>query len=145
MRAVLVVPVLALLTLTGCVPIGFACPAIGYTSVAHVTLAEPQPGLTLQLCDGEGCEPGPPMQPVEIASPGATAEPVLETGVFEITGDSATGWTAVFSGGQPVIGYRLLDKNGMTVTQGGLEVEWVRVGGDERCGGPREAEIELPV
>lgn len=137
--------VVACLAVTGCAPPGFACPAIGWVNVAYVTLAQPTAGVTLHLCDGEDCEPGPPEVPQEApTTPGATATPTVETGVFEITGDSMTGWVASFSGSQDVVGYRLIAADGVAFAEGSIDVEWVQVGGDERCGGPHEAEIVLP-
>ncbi|PWC04216.1 hypothetical protein DCE94_08655 [Agromyces badenianii] len=126
--------------LTGCASsYPFACPAIGYGSTAYVTLSDPRPGLTIELCDGDGCVPGPVEMPVEI---GATEEPV-ETGIFSLDGDSATGWTAALFGGQPVLGYRLTDSAGALVAEGHAEVDWARVDGTEQCGGNREARVEL--
>lgn len=63
---------------------------MGYGSTVYVTLEDPRPDLTIELCDGDGCIPGPVELPVEI---GATEKPV-DTGIFSLEGDSATGWTA---------------------------------------------------
>lgn len=85
------------------------------------------------------------MAPAELQPPFTTAEPMVEdTGVFTLVGDGASGWSAHFVGGQPVVGYRLTDTVGGAIAEGAIDVDWVRVGGTERCGGPREAEIELP-
>ena len=87
-----VVPLLAvsLVVLTGCVPPFFACTTIGYSSAARIELVEPGPGLQLELRDGEGCTPGPMESPIEIGS----TETPISTGVFDLTGDSANGWSA---------------------------------------------------
>jgi len=126
--------------LSGCVSFGFACPAIGYGSTAHIVLQDPRPGLRLELCDGEGCTPGTVMEPTEI---GATAEPV-DTGIHLLEGDSASGWSAGMFAGQPVLGYRVTDSAGALVAEGQIAVEWVRIDGDDRCGGNRAAEVVLP-
>lgn len=137
--------VLSSLGLTACVPPGFACSAVGYLSVAKIALAEPTAGVELELCDGAGCVPGPPMAPVEMQPARTTAEPIIEdTGVFTLVGDGVSGWSADFVGGQSVVGYRLTNTARGVVVEGTIDVDWVRVGGTERCGGPREADIELP-
>lgn len=131
----------AVAVLTGCGPVGFACTAVGYISVARVMLTEPRPGLSLELCDGEGCTPGPAPGPAQI---GATEGP-LETGVVGLDGESDSGWSANLLGGQPVLGYRLTDATGTVVSEGYVDVEWVRIDGTEQCGGNREAHVVLPV
>lgn len=142
MRILRLAPLLvaSVVLLTGCVPPFFACTAIGYSSVAHIELDDPRPGLLLELCDGEDCTPGPVEQPVEL---GATAIPE-PTGVFGVTGDSANGWSASLLGGQPVLGYRLTDASGAVIAEGAVDADWVRIDGSERCGGNRTAEIRLP-
>lgn len=121
------------------------CTTIGYTSMAHIQLAEPRPGVRLELCDGEGCAPGPPTEPVAIPSPGASAPPAApDTGVASLTGDSATGWAAEFFVGQPVLGFRLTEIGRTEPVEGFVDVDWIRVDGSEECGGPRDVEIQLP-
>jgi hypothetical protein len=114
---------------TGCSPVLDACPAVGWSSTLYVSVDETAPavatGLVLALCDGEGCEPGRG----------------TDTGITEIRGSSERGWSASLLGGQPVVGYRLTDESGALVREGHVALDWVRVGGDERCGGPREARI----
>lgn len=83
--------------------------------------------------------------PVETQPSRTTAEPMVEdTGVLTLVGDGVAGWSADFVGGQSVVGYQLTDTVGGVVAEGTVDVDWVRVGGTERCGGPREAEIDLP-
>lgn len=132
----------SLMLLAGCemLPFGFACSAIGYSSVAIITLSDPAPGLTLELCDGAGCLPGPVEQPME----GGSLASAWETGVMSLTGDSATGWRASMLGGQPVLGYRLTAEDGTVAAEGSIDVEWRRIDGTERCGGNTEAVVELP-
>lgn len=64
-------------------------------------------------------------------------------GVMSIVGDGVTGWTADFLGGQPTIGWRLLDASGAQLAEVTAAVNWERVGGSAQCGGPREARITL--
>lgn len=143
MRLIKTLPVLvlSLVLLTGCVPPFAACPAVGYGSIVRIQLGEPRPGLELGLCEGVGCVPGPVERPVEV---GAT-EPAAPTGVFDLTGDSATGWSASMNSGQPVLGYRLTDDEGIVVADGTTELDWVRIDGTEQCGGNRVAEVRLPL
>jgi hypothetical protein len=141
MRLLKTVPLLllSLVLLTGCVPPFFACTAIGYGSVARIELLEPRPGLELALCEGENCTPGPVEMPIEV---GATETPT-PTGVFELTGDSVSGWSASLNSGHAVLGYRLTGEDGAVVAEGVTEADWVRIDGTEQCGGNRLAEIQL--
>ena len=119
-----------LAALTACSPFtDVNCPAIAYPSNATITLAHPQPGLTLEVCDGEGCIPGPPADPVQ-----------------DMSGSSEVGWQVTFIlGGKPTMGYRLTDETGEVVDEGYVKVDWIRIDGSEQCGGTRQATIELPV
>ena len=139
MRLLKVVPLLAvsLVVLTGCVPPFFACTTIGYSSA--IELVEPRPGLQLELCDGEGCTPGPVESPIEMGS----TETPISTGGFDLTGDSANGWSADLLGGPPVLGHRLTDGDGAVVAEGFVEADWVRIDGTDQCGGNRLADIQL--
>ena len=140
LAAVILAPVL----LTGCTGIfPVACPAVGYSSSATITLQSPRSGLTLEVCDGEGCEPGPPAEPLRI---GGEVEPRDDGDFAELSGSSLDGWSAVFMiGGEPVLGYRLTDEADVIVGEGHMPVDWVRIDGSEQCGGNREARITLPV
>ena len=85
------------------------------------------------------------MAPSEEQPVRTTPEPVADdTGVLTLIGDGVSGWSADFVGGQSVVGYRLTNAVGEVVAEGTIDVDWVRIGGTERCGGPREAEITLP-
>ncbi len=142
MRLVKTVPVvlLSIALLTGCVPPLVTCSAVGYGSIVRVQLVEPRPGLELELCEGVGCAPGPVERPVEL---GAT-ESAVPTGVFQLSGDSLTGWSASMNSGEPVLGYRLTDDEGNVLSEGITELDWVRIDGTEQCGGNRVAEVQLP-
>jgi hypothetical protein len=131
----------SVVVLTGCVPFGFACTTIGHSSVVHVTLAQPQPGLDLELCAGADCRPGPPDQAVHL---GATEVPET-TGIFGLSGSSETGWTASIGAEPRPLRYRLLDLAGALVASGEVDVTMVRVDGTEQCGGSTEGRVELPV
>lgn len=141
-RAVIVALVCTSGVLTGCAGIIDACPAIGYSSAVTITLENPRPGLTLEVCEGEGCTAGPPAEPRRVGE----ERPVDETSLTELVGSSANGWRATFIlGGEPVLGYRLVDGVGAVVGAGHVPIEWVRIDGSEQCGGNRHADLELPV
>lgn len=92
---------LACAAITGCAPPGFACSAVYYPVTAQVVLSEPRAGATLQLCGGEGCDPGPPMVPEQLPSSGLSPKPANDSGVMSIGGDGGSGWSAEMLGGQP--------------------------------------------
>jgi len=147
MRSLLAVSMMVLLSLglTGCTGFGAVCSAVGSISVARITLSESRLYISLELCDGQDCEPGAPLQPGGV-EPAETSPPLVtvDTGVLSLSGDSLNGWSADFLGGQPMVGYRLRDASGEIVSEGSVDVDWVRAGGTTQCGGPREAVIELP-
>ncbi|KQP67822.1 hypothetical protein ASF40_20030 [Microbacterium sp. Leaf288] len=128
-----------ILALTGCAsfPIPFACPAIGYSSAASVQLSAPTAGLSLELCSGEDCLPGPVEEPVKV---GSTATPIA-TGVFGLEGDSVGGWTATLLDSPALMGYRVSDADGAIVQEGIIDVDWARIDGTEQCGGNQHADV----
>ena len=132
-----------ILALTGCTsfPIPFACPAIGYSSAASIQLSAPTAGLSLELCSGEDCTPGPVEEPVEV---GSTATP-LSTGIFGLEGDSIAGWTATLLDSPALMGYRVSDAAGAIVQESILDLDWVRIDGTEQCGGNRHADVVIDV
>jgi hypothetical protein len=77
--------------------------------------------------------------PIEMGS----TETPISTGVFDLTGDSANGWSADLLGGQPVLGDRITDGDGAVVAEGFVEADWVRIDGTDQCGGNRLADIQL--
>lgn len=131
-------------SLTACTEIfPVVCPAVGYSSTATITLETPRPGLTLEVCDGDGCVPGPPAEPLRI---GDKVESRDDGPYTDLSGSSLDGWQAVFMiGGDPVLGYRLTDDTDVVAGEGHVPVEWVRVSGSEQCGGHRTATVELPL
>ncbi|TQO19596.1 hypothetical protein FB472_1173 [Rhodoglobus vestalii] len=147
MRSLLAIFMMVLMSLglAGCAGFGTVCTAEGYLGVARLSLSDPRTDMSLELCDGQDCEPGAPPQRGGVEPAETSPAPVtVDTGVLSLSGDSVDGWRADFVGGQPVVGYRLRDTSGEIVSEGSVNVDWVRVGGTAQCGGPREAVIELP-
>jgi hypothetical protein len=117
--------VVALAALVGCS--GVECPAMAYGSVASIEMSDARPGLSLELCGGEGCIPGDT----------ADSAPM-------VAGDSDLGWTAAWTLNSPrQVGYRLTD-GPTTVAEGYVDVTWTRIDGSEQCGGNQEAIVLLP-
>ena len=131
----------AAIVLAGCTsfPVPFACTAIGYTSFASIQLTPPTAGLSIELCSGHDCTTGPVEMPVEI---GATSSPVA-TGIFGLEGDSLAGWTATLLDSPAEMGFRISDAEGVTVREGIVSVDWIRIDGTERCGGNQTADIVI--
>ncbi|GAA4046572.1 hypothetical protein [Agromyces indicus] len=151
MRGYRLLPVLAVtaVALTACAPLGedddVDCPAVAYSNTARLTLSEPRSGLLLELSREDSSEPDSTKTPVEFRRTGdQPLQVVEETGVDDLTGDSATGWTAQLVGAYPTLLYRIIDDSRTMVAEGSVEVDWVQVGGTPECGGPMEADITLP-
>jgi len=129
------------IALPGCTLRDDVCTTIGHASIARIALDIPRDGLSLELCEGEGCTPGPSAQPERI---GAGDPESVGRLLYNLQGDSARGWEADFIDPPASIGYHLLDPAGVVVAAGSTDVSWARVGGTEECGGPLHVEIELP-
>ncbi|MCW2510355.1 MAG: hypothetical protein JWP68_3503 [Modestobacter sp.] len=132
MRAV-PLTLLALL-LAGCDgPSMYACPAIGYSSSLVVELAPDWPAdhahsVTIE-CD-EPC--GVPSMDGGDAASTRTAVLAEGAALFDWVGDEAS----------VVVTVRAAD--GAELAKVDAELEWVRVGGSEECGGPLEATVTIP-
>ena len=121
--------------LTGC-DATTACPAIGYGNV-----------LTVALADGWPPDAG---RTVHLECPGPCDVVAVRTG----DGDSGDGASAPlngasvsfpFTGGRPAsVVVAVLDTAGTELARVETELEWVRVGGSEECGGPGEATVTVP-
>jgi hypothetical protein len=122
-----------LVVLAGCGQEATVCPAIGWSNGVTVRLADDWPagdGRTLAVvCPwGEGC-----VETLAGGSFATTAPLVGGTAVVRFgfaTPDSLT--------------LRVGDASGV-LTEHQAELEWVRVGGSEECGGPSESdEVVVP-
>jgi hypothetical protein len=103
-----------------------------------ITLDDPRPDLFLELCVDACADPD------EAGAP-SRDEPWAAGSSIPASGDSLAGWTASPFMGTEALGYRLQDAAGAVTAEGTVEIEWVRVGGSEQCGGPLEADVRLPV
>jgi hypothetical protein len=110
-----------------------ACPAVGYSSSLVVELAPDWPAGQAQSVTIECDEPCavPPMDGGEAAG---TPTAVLADGaaLFDWFGD------------QPSVVVTVLDGDGAELTSLQTELDWVRVGGTEECGGPLDATVTVP-
>ena len=133
------------LPLPGCVT--DACPAIGYVSSLTVNVTGNAAAVSeVRLCDNKGCS-----QPAPTPGPPATKETVAPTFAPEVPSptppasfppfhgqrtDSDT-WVFTLSLGTPSdITVRALGADGAVLAEQEHHLEWTRVGGSERCGGP---------
>lgn len=120
-------------TACGLVPIPFACPAIGWSNALTVELdGDTSDIATLQLCTKDGCAP---------SDEGDASGPLGEVDVADRDGD-----TWVFSVGRTSpeqVVVRTLSADGEVLSETEVAVDWVRVGGDERCGGPGAATVQV--
>ena len=112
---------------------GAACPAIGYSSSLVVELATDWPADQAHSVTIECDEPCgvPPMDGEEAAS---TRTAVLAGG------EAVVDW---FGLGDSVL-VTVLDAEGARLAQVDVDLDWVRVGGTEECGGPLEATVNVP-
>jgi len=110
-----------------------ACPAVAWGNTLTVTLADDWPageGRSLEVDCGSPCEP---------ASVGTAAGPVVAT---PLRGTSAA-LSFILSSPDTVV-ITVLDADGATLAEVETDLDWVRVGGSEECGGPSEASVVVP-
>lgn len=107
------------------------CPAIGYSSLLEVTLTGDTAGVSdLQARDGDDDVWQPPLPTGPDVS-----HPAIPT--------SRDGDTLAFTLFYPTnpVELRALDEAGNVLAQTEKNVDWVRVGGSEACGGPMEGSV----
>jgi hypothetical protein len=128
-----------LLTLVGCDAGGppAACPAIGWSNTVTVELAGDWPavdGGSVRLACSSPCgcyvrldeDPAPVVQvPLPLGR-----SPSVEFGLLMTTPASAV--------------VTVLGADGAVLAEVDTDLDWVRVGGSEECGGPHEATVEVP-
>ena len=121
--------------LTGCGVVGpTACPAVGWSNVLTVTLADGWPtgtGRTVQLVCSEPCGVS--------SFDGRGQDREVD---MPISGTS-TSFGVVMTIPESVV-VTVLDASGAELARVEAEPEWVRVGGTEECGGPHEATVTVP-
>ncbi|GAA1738444.1 hypothetical protein [Aeromicrobium alkaliterrae] len=108
------------------------CPAVGYVhelvvraDAASVEVITPAGGGV--LCSETGCSDAPPA-------------PLVGPDLQDPAGGGEHRWMLVDT--PPEVVVQLTAADGST-TQAGHSLEWTRVGGSERCGGPHEAVLDL--
>lgn len=123
----------AVIALAGCVPFGVACPAVGWSNSLIVELYGDTSSVELvQVCTDDGC------------APAADIDPTGPLGLVAAEQQDDSTWTLQL--GMMAADYltvRALDVAGLVLADAEVTPEWVRVGGDARCGGPAEATVAL--
>jgi hypothetical protein len=133
-----------------CTP--YVCPAIGWSSSLSVELeGDTHLVSEVQACHKGECSrptdfqadpidsyrPFDPDRPARSSSvPTATFEPSL---YYSTRIDDST-WAISFLSAPDTITLRALAANGTVLAEEQVELNWTRVGGTERCGGPLEAD-----
>jgi len=117
----------AALALAGCAGEGgVACPAIGWSNGLTVELAEDWPAV-----DGGSVR-------IECSSPCGAAYPAGTP----LTGTTAAVQVDMTTPDSVVVTVLAADETEVAEVDAALD--WVRVGGSERCGGPSEATVTVP-
>ncbi|MGU3646224.1 hypothetical protein ACLBXX_14750 [Microbacterium sp. C23T] len=132
-RALTILGCATLLTLTGCVPAPFACPAIGWTNSLTVELAGDTSSVaTMQLCTKDGCAPGPNLD---------SSNPLSLIALVDRDGDAWVFSTDMLA--LEEITVQTLAADGSVLWETRVSPDWERVGGTEQCGGPSIAIVSL--
>lgn len=116
--------------LTGC-SLSTACPAIGWINSVTVTLdGDVQNVDVVELCADRMCSrPQGSQQATEDAIP------------FIASAKSDTDWEVQIGMQAPkAVSVRALSADGRVLAETEANLDWRRVGGSERCGGPQEAD-----
>ncbi|MDF2443367.1 MAG: hypothetical protein JWR01_1570 [Subtercola sp.] len=126
--------------LTGCAaPLGNACSAVGWLNTVEVQLEGSASALDLvawvEFCDADSCSRSDQQNGI---APTPTGEALSE---YRASPSGPTGWSVEVGMSQPpdatVTAYAA-DASVLATTTAVLE--WRRVGGSERCGGPGAAD-----
>lgn len=139
--------------LAGCSgPIMNACPAIGWANTLTVTLEGVTDDVSLvQLCIDDECSTPAPSQPY--SDEPAQSETLGPKDLKTYTPDPRAvelpyfaskindqSWEIALSMSSPEnVTLRAFSASGIVLADEDVKLNWVRVGGSERCGGPEEA------
>jgi hypothetical protein len=110
-----------------------ACPAVAWGNTLTVTLTDDWPvgmGRSLEVDCGSPCEP---------ASVGRAAGPVVAASLRGTSADVSF----ILSSPDTVV-VTVLDADGATLAEVEADLDWVRVGGSEECGGPGAVSVVVP-
>lgn len=116
--------------LAGCSP-PVECPAIGWTNSVTVALEGDVHSVDLvELCAGGMC-----------SRPRGSQPTVENTIPYIASAKSNTVWTITIGMRAPkTVSVRAFSSDGRVLAQKKVNLDWRRVGGTERCGGPEEAD-----
>ncbi|MDN4645077.1 hypothetical protein [Arthrobacter sp. PsM3] len=127
--------------LTACGMADVVCPAVGWVSTITVRLEGDVTAVSnLELCTAEGCSvpdlatPQPASPKSEVPdSPG----PSPSMAPFAASQTAVNAWLFTVRGLLPhEVTTRVLANDGSLLAQQQSRLEWTRVGGSEKCGGP---------
>ncbi|MGO2749804.1 MAG: hypothetical protein ACTIA6_07105 [Pseudoclavibacter sp.] len=127
--------------LAGCSEIIGACPAVGWTNTVDVQFTGPAETIasieTMEVCGAGTCWEAPRPLATPTTPPGATE--AYEGPTIEVTD---TRWTLPLDMDTPE-SLTITARSGDGTVLGSAEsdVDWTRVGGTARCGGPEHAGI----
>ena len=127
-----------LVPLSGC---GNACPAVGWFDVLQVDFEGDRAGVErLEVCLDGDCSPH---YPQEVRDP---SHPAVDpyTGDSLSVQESADGWLVSWPMQTPAaVELKAYSPSGELVAEQQVELDWKRVGGSVRCGGPHEAQATI--
>ena len=157
-RTAAAVPVPALgltgaVMLGGCVP-PTACTAIGWSNNLVLSVdPELEPVGGVRICLDAECISSTDRMPLESSSPSpaATARPATDPppSSTDLSGASfysrdGQNWTFAFPMRSPhALTVQVLGADGAVRRSVAVSPDWIRVGGDDRCGGPAEAKATV--
>lgn len=126
----LLLPIVLCSALAGC-SLSTACPAIGWVNSLTVTLEGDVEGVdAVELCADELCSrPEGSQQATEGSAP------------FTASARGDADWSIQIGMQMPeTVTVRALSADGGVLAETRANLEWERVGGSERCGGPQETD-----
>lgn len=123
------------------------CTAIGYVPVVVVDTAHIDGAVDVRVCLRDECDlalPGRSSYSVTEATPSVTSpDPRQPLRASRQDAAEPDHWTVLTDGTARRARVVALDATGSTLASADERLHWVRVGGTEQCGGPREARVVL--
>jgi hypothetical protein len=153
----------AMVVLSGCVHTG-VCTAVGFASTVEIDLSGATDAIdavdSVRICVDDACTmpdesiTDAPIVVTQSVDPTAYStfdpesepkEVPIEVGGYATQVDDNTWGISMFTGTPDEVTVQALSADGVILAQTATELEFVRVGGTEQCGGPTRAEVELEI